>query len=49
MGMSLYRYYTNQLVFYRFIEGKNMPEREDFEDVIVQPFDGVIAQGDMKL
>jgi hypothetical protein len=25
---------------------KNMPEREDFEDAIVQPVDGVIVQGD---
>jgi hypothetical protein len=45
MDMSLYRYCTNQLVFSRFIEvekmEKNMPEREDFEDAIVQPVDGL--------
>ena len=52
MGMSLYRYYTKQLVFSRFIEAKkmekNMPEREDFDEVeskeIAVDFEDAIVQ-----
>ena len=50
--MSLYRYYTNQLVFSRFIEAKkmekNMPEREDFDEAeskgITVDFEDAIVQ-----
>ncbi len=47
--MSLYRYYTNQLVFFRFIEAKkmekNMSEREDFDDVeITLDFEDAVVQ-----
>jgi len=50
--MSLYRYYTKQLVFSRFIEAKkmekNMPEREDFDEVeskeIAVDFEDAIVQ-----